>query len=651
MKTAVYFCNCGTNVTEKVDPEKVKACMPGGTCFKTIDFMCAEEGLAQMQAHLEAEKPDRVVVAACSPRDHELTFRRVCSNASVNPYLMQMVNIREQVAWVTADPVQATEKATRYIRAAVARTARQEPLEDTSIDVRPEVLVIGAGPAGLKAAQTLAESGRHVTIVEKSPAIGGLPVLYEEIAPNMECGSCMLEPLLGEVLHGKHAHNIELLTLSEVEQIVGYYGNFTARIKRNPRYVDAIACIGCGECIPVCPASTKNEFNCGLSERRAIDFPYPGALPNLPFLDASACGRSRGDDCQLCRKACPVSESVIDYGESAQVVERSVGAILAATGASLYDCGNLPNLGYGTSASVRTSIELERLMASNGPTAGALVRDDGAPPRSVAIVHCVGSLDSRHKEYCSAVCCSYAFKFNHVIETKLPSASLYHLYKEIVLPGKEDAALYRKARENPRSTFIRYKDISDLRVADGNGGARIEYRDAGGVAGTLDVDTVVLCPAIVPSEGVARLARALDAPLDRTGFFEELHSRTDSAQSKLKGIYLAGTCQSPMNIQQAMNQGMAAAGYVLAGLREGQKLEIEPVKAAVDEGRCSGCRVCGLICPYQAISIDAAREVASVNTVLCQGCGTCVAACPAGAITGHHFTDAAIMAEIAEVLA
>ena len=486
-------------------------------------------------------------------------------------------------------------------------------------------------------------------LVEKSPVLGGLPVRYEDLFPNMECGPCLLEPVLGEVLHGPHSANIEILTMAEVSGLKGYCGNFQATFRQTPRSVDAEQCIGCGECIPPCPVSVPNEFNFGLDTRKAIALPFAGALPNVPFVDAQACLRAKGEDCTLCRDACPVEDAVRFDGLPA-TLDRSAGAIVVAVGSSLYDCRNLPELGYGTVPGVYTSLEFERILSSSGPTAGELRRPDGAAPRSLAIVHCAGSLDPRHRPYCSGICCDYAFKFNHLIEKKLPGARVHHLYRELAVPGKEEFALYRHACHNPNAGFMRYAP-GGVRVTASEGGAAVEYEDSNGNRGRVSADMVVLCPAVTGAGDAADLSRLLGASLDRFGFFEELHGRMDSAQSRIKGIYVAGACQAPMDIGRAVSQGMAAAGYVLSGLADGKKLEIEPITAAVDEARCSGCRTCAVVCPYQAIGYPPEGREAWVNALLCHGCGTCVAACPCGAIRGNHFTNQQILAEIEAVLA
>jgi heterodisulfide reductase subunit A len=651
MKIGLYFCTCGTNITETVDSEKVMAELtaqfPGSYAAK-VEFICSAEGKTFFKEHLLANRPDRVVVAACSPREYENTFMQILSEAGINSYFLQMVNIREQVAWVTPDPAQATQKATTAIRSAMARVSRQVPLEKKELEANNDVLVIGAGPAGLQCALFLAEAGRKVVLVEKTPTIGGMPVLFEELFPTMECGPCLLEPFEEEVLHGNYAHNIELLLLSEVAGVTGYYGNFTVTIKQAPRFVGP-TCIGCGMCVEACPASGSNEFNCGMAEKKAIAMPFLGALPNFPYIDWKSCLRSHGDNCQLCLDTCPMPETML-LDDKERIVERKVGAIILAIRSKLYDCRKIRGLGYGEISGVYTSLEFERLASANGPTAGEIKTPAGCAPASVAIVHCVGSLDPKHQPHCSGICCEYAFKFNRILEHKLPGTKVYHLYKEMVASGKDDFSMLDHARKNPHATFLRYHDLKEIEISAVAGGQKITYLREDGESDSFSSEMVVLCPAMVGSEDAAKLGEMMDLTRGAAGFFDELNGRLHTAQSKVKGIYLAGTCQAPMDISHAASQAMAAAGYVLSGLAAGKKLVIEPITAAVDKERCSGCRICGGVCPYKAISFMPETETSRVNALLCHGCGTCVAACPAGAIQGNHFTNDQILAEIEAIL-
>jgi heterodisulfide reductase subunit A2 len=619
VKTGVYFCKCGTNISEKIDPDKVRQSLGGHpdlAYFKPVDFLCSETGTACMEEDIEEQLPDRVVVAACSVRDHEETFRGVLRRAGMNQFLMQMVNIREHISWVTTDNEQAVTKAVAYIRAAMSRVKFHEAIETQQIDMCPDVLIIGAGPAGLKAALSLAEAGRKVCLVEKAPMLGGLPVMFEEVFPNMECGPCMLEPVLAEILHGPHSELIEVLTLAEVEEVVGYYGKFTASIKKSPRFISPALCIACSECIPPCPASGKNCFNYGLNEKKAVDFPFQGALPNLPYIDPSVCLRvTKGEDCHLCRDACLVEGAVI-FDDPGETLQREVGAILVATGAGLYNCANLPKLGYGRVPDVYTSLEFERILAASGPTAGVIRKKSGGVPEKIALIHCVGSLDGRHKDYCSALCCENAFKFNTLIAHKLNGAQVTHFYRTICVPGKEEHKLYQTARARETSRFVQFDNIDELEVVDGNGSTTVRFCRPGSDPVSVEFDMVVLYPALIPSEGTHRTARLLELDTDPYGFIEELHGRMDSARSKMRGIYLAGTCQAPMDTQKTINQSLAATGCILSGLVPGRKLTVEPVTAARFKYRTlpRASLECGSLPPLFSRKIAIHKAAASCRT-------------------------------------
>ncbi len=649
MTTAVYFCRCGGIVSDRIDPEAVGAALAErpGIVYRVIDLACSEQGQEEMVAELAALRPDRVVVAACSPREHEETFRGVLARAGLNPFLMQMVNVREHVAWVTPDPAEATAKAITALRAAVARVAHHEPLEKREVEISTAVLVIGGGPAGLKAALTLAEAGRKVTVVEKGPILGGMPVLIEEIFPRLECGPCILEPFIAEALHGPHAENVTIRLMSDVTAVTGSFGNFNATIRTRPRYVDMDACIGCAECIAPCPASAPNPANCGLSDRKAMDFVFYGGLPNAPYLDMEACVRSRGEACTACRDACPI-EGAVRLDDAVREETLTFGAVLVATGGGLGDVARLPHLGGGCLPGVVTSLEFERLLAGTGPTGGE-VQVGGRAPASVAIVHCAGSLDPENTPYCSGVCCPAAFKYNLLLEHKLPEAAVTHYTRTVVLPGKAEHELYRKATARAATRLVPYAGPADIAVEAGEDGRPVVRRGSDAEA----YDLVILMPPIVPGRDTAKLAGVLGIARDALGFFEEGHGVTQSVQSKVRGIFVAGACQAPTDIAGAMLRGSAAAAGVLAALVPGRRLELEVVQAHVDEARCSGCTSCVGVCPYRALSMTAAAEDggsararATVDPVLCVGCGTCVAGCPANAITGRHFTNEQVMAEL-----
>ncbi len=649
----VYFCHCGGIITEKIDPALVRTAVlefPHVAYFTEISLMCSEEGLGDLVRDINERRPDRVVIAACTPREHEKTFKRALAGTAVNPFLLQVVNIREQVAWVVDDPAAATRKAVAGIRSAVARVVHNLPLQKIEVPTRDETLVIGAGPAGMQAALNLAQSGRSVVLVEKHPMIGGMPVRYESVAPNMECGPCMLEPMMDQVLHGDAHDRIELLTMAEVTGVKGFLGNFEVTIRQQPRFVSEVNCIGCSMCVDACPARTPHPYNCGMNDKPAMAMPFLGALPNLPYLDMDACVRATGEDCTACRDACPIPDTVL-LDDAARTIERTVGSVIVATGAGLFDAGRVPQLGHGAVPGVLSSIEFERMSSPSGPTAGKIAAPGDTEPQRVAIVHCVGSLDKEHCDYCSAVCCQVAFKFNHLVRHRFPEASITHFHRELVFPGKEAGRLLLHGLHQEKNSFVRYGRLADVRVVDQPNEREVQLRDGAQWTSAGRYDLVLLCPAMVPGDDTAALSALLDVTTDRWGFFEELHTRMSPTQSKAAGIYFAGTCHGPGDIPHAVSEGMAATAAILSSIVPGRMMELEPIRAEVIAERCSGCKICLSVCPYRAISFDEANGVAAINAVICQGCGTCVAACPAGVITGAHFTSEQVYAELRGILA
>jgi heterodisulfide reductase subunit A len=672
LRVGVYICSCGTNISENLDIDELVKFSSGletVAYVKSHGLLCSEEGKSFLAEDIIRQKPDRVVIAACTPKEHEKTFRNVLQKAGVNPYLFQMVNIREQVAWVTEDKVAATDKAKTYIRAAVRRVALQEPFNKKEIDCNTDVLVIGAGPAGIEAALVLARAGRKVCLVEKTSFIGGRVARYEDVFPKMECASCMLEPKMDEVLHDE---NIELLTSSEVQEVLGFLGNFVVKIRRKATFVDREKCIGCGACYEQCPVKTKNEFDYNLSERKAIYTPYAGALPNVPVIDTKTCLRFggrvelykeafeagliskeefemfKGQDCRICKQACAFD--AVDYEDSDNVLERSVGGIVVATGFDLFDTTVLPQYGYGNLPEVYTGLEFERVLSQTGPTAGKLLMKDGAEPESVAIIHCIGSRDRDFNDYCSGVCCLYALKFSHLIRKHSPAVKVYDIYADWCVPGKDNQAFLDSIKDWENIQFIHTGLPMNVVLKHRGGKIDLSCNDVSEKTRQISADMVVLCPAIIPSKDSPKLSELLLISCDKTGFFAEGHTKLAPVSTNIEGIFIAGCSQGPKDIQGSVAQAAAAAGQVLSLLVPGRKLELDVITAEIDEKACAECKICISLCPYKAIVLDREKNVAVVNTVLCKGCGTCVAACPSGSAKSRHFTTEQIYAEIEEVL-
>jgi heterodisulfide reductase subunit A len=647
-RIGVYICSCGTNISDNLDIDELvnfSSALDNVEYVKVHKLLCSEEGKDFLADDIIKEKPDRVVMAACTPKEHEKTFRNILQKVGFNPYLFQMVNIREQVAWVTSDKSDATEKANAYIRAAVKRVALHEPLEKKEIDCNTDVLVIGAGPAGMEAALLLAKADRKVYLVERNSFIGGRVARYEDVFPKMECASCMLEPNMDEVLHNE---NIELLNYSGIQEVLGFLGNFVVKISKKARFVDKDKCIGCGACYGPCPVKVKNEFDYNLSDRKAIYIPYEGALPNVPVIDKTSCLRFSGQDCNICKEACLFD--AINYDDKDETLEKNVGGIIVATGFELFDPSVLPKFGYGKIPEVYTSLEFERILSQTGPTGGKLLMKNSKEPESIAIIHCVGSRDENYKEYCSSVCCLYALKFTHMIKKHLPTAKVYEIYADWCLPGKDSQAFLDSLKNWGNIQFIRTSLPMNIESKQSVDRIDLSCADVSGKKREISADMVILCPAMIPAKDTSKLAEIFSITLSKDGFFAEGHTKLAPVSTNIEGIFIAGCSQGPKDIQNSVAQGAAAAGQFLSSLMPGRKLELEVITAEIDENACSECMICVGLCPYKAITIDKEKKVAVVNALLCKGCGTCVAACPSGASQGKHFTTKQIYTEIEEVL-
>jgi heterodisulfide reductase subunit A len=647
-KIGVYVCECGPNIKDAMDLDEVMKFVRGledVALVKSFKTLCSDEGKDFIGKEIKENDLSRVVIAACSPKEHEITFKKVLKNAGLNPFFLQMTNIREQCAWVIKDKSLATDKAKVMIKAAVNRVSLHEPLDTKEIECQTDVLVVGAGMAGISAALTLAQKNRKVYLVEKSPCIGGKVARYEEVFPNLDCASCMLDPKLDEVLHNE---NIKVLTLSEAQEVIGSYGNFIVKVKMNARYVDNKQCIGCGSCFETCPVTIKNEYNEGLDERKAIYVPYAGALPYVAMIDKANCLHFQGQECAACQSAC--SLACINFDEEDQLIELHVGAIILSTGFDIFDPTQATEYGYGKVEDIYTSLEFERLLSSTGPTGGQILLKNGQPPKRIAIIHCVGSRDQRFNEHCSGVCCSYSLKFAHLAKQKLPDVSVVHFYSDFCLPGKASQGFFNNLSKEKEVDFLRVKGSDSVKVDRKNGEISIEYIDIQGKTEEISTDMVILTPAIEGSKEAENLARIFNILQGKEGFFVEEHAKLAPTSTTSEGVFIAGCAQGPKDIQSSVAEGQAAAGRILSKLIPGEKLMLEAMVSVVDEDLCSGCKTCIGLCTYKALTFDNNEKHAVINEVLCRGCGVCVAGCPSAAIKARHFTDQQIYAEIKGLL-
>ena len=651
-KVGVYVCHCGSNIAGTVDVEEVARWVGENVqdvaVSRDYKFMCSSLGQQMIEEDIRSQGLSRVVVAACSPSLHEKTFRQVCRKADLNPYLFQMANIREQVSWVCQDKAAATQKAKRLVAAAAERAKHHGPLEPMQVPVTPATLVVGGGIAGLQATLELADAGYPVYLVEREPSIGGHMAQFDKTFPTLDCSACILTPKMSEV--GQH-ENVTLLAYSELEEVSGSVGNFKVKIRRKAGYVNRDKCTGCGICSEKCPKKVVDHaFEAGLGTRKAIYTPFPQAVPRVPVIDTDACIWFQRQKCRACEKLCPAE--AIDFDQQEEVLELEVGNIILATGWKLFDCTRLPQYGYGRLPNVYTNMEFERMCNAAGPTGGKIVLRDGkTEPETVAIVHCAGSRDASLNTYCSNVCCMAALKFGHLVLEKT-RAEVYSFYIDVRTSKKDYEEFYQRLLEEGMH-FVRGKvaEVTEAgRAPFEEGKLIVQVEDTLlGRQRRVPVDLVVLMGAMEPQADAPEMARKCGISCGATGWLTERHPKLDPVATMTDGIFVCGACQGPKDIPASVAQGAAAAARVQGMIAKGT-VTIEPITASADEERCSGCRMCISLCPYGAVEFDADKHVSRVNTALCKGCGTCVAACPSGAMSGAHFTDQQILAEIEGML-
>jgi len=648
MKIGVYICECGTNIAATVDVEKVSEytkSLPNVAVSRFYKYMCSDPGQELIEKDIKELNLDRVVVASCSPRMHEPTFRGVLEQAGLNPYCFEMVNIREQCSWVHDDGQKATEKANALIAGAVARAAFLEPLEKKEVSVIPKALVIGGGIAGIQAALEIADKGFRVYLVERNPSLGGRMAQLDKTFPTLDCSACILTPKMVDV--NRHP-NIKLLTYSEVVDVQGYVGNFKVKVKKKPRYVDEAKCIGCGLCAEACRLKNRiqNEFDVGLGKRSAIYVQFPQAVPLKYTIDPEHCLTLKVGKCgdfPLCKKAC--DKDAINFDQKEEVVELEVGTIVVATGFDLFDPLQKPEYGYGKYGNVITGLEFERLVSASGPTGGH-IEVNGRNPEKVVFIQCVGSRDKDGNEYCSRVCCMYTAKQAHLVKEKIPDAEVTIFYTDVRAFGKGFEEFYNRVQGE--DVVYRRRELDDpIEVV--KQGDKVVVR-ANGHPDT-EADLVVLATGIIPRKDTKELTRILNINESADGFLLEAHPKLRPIDTFTDGIFIAGCCQSPKDIPDTVAQASAAASRVCNILSKKQ-LEIEATIAHVDELMCRGCGFCVEVCPYGAIKLKEVNqfghtvEVAEVNEALCKGCGACSAACLSGAIQHHGFDDGQILAMI-----
>jgi len=647
-RIGVFICHCGLNIAGVLDIKELveyAKSLPNVVYVKDNRYTCADPGQEEIRKAIKEYKLNRVVVAACSPRMHEPTFRRTVSDVNLNPFLFEMANIREFSSWChPSTPKEATEKAKDIIKMAVAKSRLLQPLQTIEVPVTNRALVIGGGIAGMNAALDLAEMGFKVYLLEKGESIGGHMAQLDKTFPTLDCSICIEGPKMVDV--GRHP-NIEIISYADLLSVSGYIGNFRVKIRKNPRYVIAENCTGCGECKEVCPIEYPNEWDMNLGVRKAVSVPFDQAVPLVYTINKDYC-----IECYKCVDACGARQA-INFEQQPEETELDVGAIVVATGYDIYLPYDNSLYGYGKCTNVITSLEFERLILAAGPTSGKVVRaSDGQKPHSVAFIQCVGSRDANKYPYCSNFCCMYTLK--HVVQLKekyKEDVEVYVFYMDMRSNFKGYEEFFERARELGvnfvRGRVSRILEVPETRnliihAEDMTLGQPIE----------IEAEMVVLATAAIPKKGTEEVARVLNLTRGADGFFMESHPKLKPIDAPTDGIFLAGACQGPKDIPYSVSQGSGTASRAATVISK-PKWKIEPIVAVVDASKCRNvatkCGICAERCPYGAIRAEE-KQPAQVTTAMCHGCGTCVAECPADAITQMHFTDAQIFAQIRAAL-
>jgi len=646
-RTGVFVCHCGINIAGTVDVKKVAEELSkhkGVVHTQDYVYMCSDPGQKMITESIKENKLDSVVVACCSPALHENTFRNASKSAGINAYQCEIANIREQCSWVHKDKDKATAKAIKITRSMVEKVKKNASLEPISVPITKRALVIGGGISGIQAALDIANGGHEVLLVEKSPSIGGHMIQLSETFPTLDCSQCILTPKMVEV--SRHP-NITLMTNCEVKEVTGFVGNFTAKILKKPTYVKADVCTLCEECVKVCPVVVSNDFDLGLTGRRAIYIPFPQAIPATFTIDADACPGFLPIACGKCADVC--EPGAIDFDQKAEIIEEEIGAFVVATGYDLYEQENMAEYGAGKYPDVIDGLQFERLLSASGPTFGKVLRpSDHKEPKEVVFIQCCGSRDPElHNAYCSKICCMYTAKHAMLYKHHVHDGQAYVFYIDIRSGGKNYEEFVQRAVEEDGVFYLRGK-VS--KIFEENGKIKVLGVDT--LAGRdveIDADLVVLATAMRPSKSAEDVAKKLKISRDKDGFLAEAHPKLRPVESVTAGMFLAGAAQAPKDIPEAVAQASGAASKVLA-MFSSDELFHDPLVAEVDAEVCSGCKMCIPVCPYDARIFDEEKGIVTVNEILCEGCGACVVACPSGATQQRNFTDDQILSMIDIIL-
>ena len=635
LKVGVFLCECGGNISDVVDLDEVRSALDVEV-VEQFENLCSLNGRKLIRDAIIEHHLDRVVVAACSPVSHERTFRDYVK--PLNPYLMDMANIREQCSWVHDDKQKATQKAITLINASIEKVKQSDEVNPIYCQIPEEVAVIGGGIAGMNAALSLAKQGKKVTIIEQSPSLGGymakIGKVFSPVKIAEECGMCLLNPILNDLVWNE---NITVLTNSKVIDAERHAGTYNLIVEQSPRFVDVDKCIACGQCVDVCEIEVPDDWNEGLSTRKAIYRPFGQSYPEAYVIDPDACTK-----CGDCMRQCMMK--AIKLKRKPEKFPLQVGSIIVATGHQLFDPDKRPDYSYSRHPDVITQMELGRIMGVNGPTKGELRKSNGEIPKRVVMIQCVGSRDEKpdgHR-YCSKICCSVASKNANIIKHKYPDTDVVVCYTDVRTPGMFEK-YYKHTQENG-VRFLRGRP-GEVGVKGDDLIVRVENTVKGEFE-EIEADMVVLSTAMEPSEGTKEIAEILNIGTTEDHFIKESHPKIKPVTTDVQGVFVCGTAQDPKDITDSIMQATSAASKVSEYNYGG--VEIEPFIADINPDKCQLCGDCIEKCKFKALSI--VDDALVLDPMSCDGCGKCLTVCRHGAININGNIDEKISATIDGVL-
>ncbi len=634
-RIGVFVCWCGRNIAGTVNVESVAKevqDLSGVATAVDYKYMCSEPGQKMIRDSIIENNLDAVVIAACSPKLHESTFRNACSSAGLNPYRCEIANIREQCSWVHGDMEQGTLKAKETVATIVQKIRTNEALSPIQVPVTPRALVIGGGISGIEAALSIASSGHDVYLVEREASLGGNVARLSHTYTAQESTPCILA---GRVREAMEHPKIKVYTHSTIEDFSGYVGNFNARIKKRATYVDPHLCDSCGICIPVCPTPETD----GDTSLRAIKIAGSPSAPGSAVIDKDICLHfAKG--CRACADVCP--KKAIDFEQEDVEEDIEIGAIVIATGYTSYPKERLKHFGAAVSPDVIDGLQFEAMLTAWERDGQPLKRpSDGKVIRDVVFIQCAGSRDKeKGVAYCSRICCMTTAKHARVFSQAVPRGQAYVFYSHLRSGGKGFEEFVQTSTADDKTLYLR-GDVSRVFLEDGT--LKVWGSDAlSGSDVEIVADLIVLSTPLVPAEGSDDLAKTLKVTTDENGFFSEIHPKMRPVESPSRGVFLAGCAQAPRDIPESIAHALGAASKVQA-LFSSEWVYQEPLVVYVDEDYCSGCGICVETCPYDSRKINEWTKKAEVIEILCQGCGACVTACPNGATQQRNFTKPQIM--------